>query len=466
MRDNKKASVRIPPPSQALSADAGRPLILEGYRIRAPLQSSALGTIFAGVQQASARPVMVQIFRTFYSTNARDPYHLKRLQTCARRLKHLVHPRIVPILDSGATNVNQPDRPADTFFLVSAHVAGRTLEDALQTDSFLALREQGVMMALIEDILSAMEQAHQRGIVHGNLKPSSVLLVEEGHGRTIAKLTDFSFASLVRAETILLPGDVDNEFLAPEVLTGFVADERSDIYSLGVLLQRMLWYRSDVYAQTTSPFSPGVDFEQIIERCVRQDPNERFQSIPPLRALLTRFIAPQQRTDPRTPPPPLPSTAVVTADDEPPLPPPPRSRGWAAMAVFTTLLLFAVALSRPPPAPPPAVTAQPLVEVAAEPESHDAESYTMRSTPAGAEVWEGETLLGHTPMTLTAQHTPRTFSLRLQGHQPHTLAWTPPAEIPLITLSPLAPIAVAKTPTPAPRRKVAAEDGLDFIYSR
>ena len=165
----------------------------------------------------------------------------RRLHAEADVLAELDHLHIVRIIEI----VDDDDGPA----IVMQYASGGTLADLLSTGRRLS---PGELVAVAGPIASALAAAHDRGLVHGDVKPSNVLLTSEGQ----PLLADFGVDR----------GEGTDGYLAPERLAGSEADAGSDIYALGVLCGRAL--RAD------RPVPPRL--AEVIARAVRTDPGARF----------------------------------------------------------------------------------------------------------------------------------------------------------------------------------------------
>jgi tetratricopeptide (TPR) repeat protein len=158
---------------------------------------------------------------------ARDPSLLERFVREGEALRQLNHPNIVRMV----TAVEEDER----HYLVMEYVGGGSLQDLLSANEPLP-HERIIQIAL--DLADALTRAHRLGIVHRDLKPANVLLADDGTPR----LTDFGIAYIADTphltQTGVLVGTVD--YLSPEVCQGESPDERSDIWSFGVMLFQML----------------------------------------------------------------------------------------------------------------------------------------------------------------------------------------------------------------------------------
>ncbi|WP_394787868.1 HDOD domain-containing protein [Rhodoferax sp.] len=199
----------------------------------------------------------------------------------ARRVSHLDHPHIVPVLEADVLE-QQP-------FMVSAYVPGHTLASALAQHGAMPPL-QAVALAL--DVLDALVLAHAAGVLHRNLKPANVLV--DGAGR--AQLMDFGDFSMVAPEA-------GSAYLAPELLQGQPASALSDVFGVGLLLAEMLSGKPLARdAQGAAPWllpddlSEGLNADRHVElhalvlRALAHDPALRYPDAQGLRDALAQWV--------------------------------------------------------------------------------------------------------------------------------------------------------------------------------
>ena len=273
----------------AVEADVG--LVLGRYRLGRRLGTGGFGTVYAAHDERLDRAVAVKVIPA-------DGPAPERAQREARAVARLDHPAIVRLYDAGEED--------GCRYLVSELVVGRTLA-RLQAEGELSDRDVlRVGLALAD----ALGHAHERGVVHRDVKPQNVLVQELPPGgrrgaaalvhdapargrRGAAKLTDFGVAHLVGEDPLTMTGDVVGTlaYMAPEQAEGRAVDERADLYALGIVLYETLAGVHPVRAR-----SPGATARRIgrvlaplgrrradlppalsaaIDRAVRPDPDER-----------------------------------------------------------------------------------------------------------------------------------------------------------------------------------------------
>ncbi|HVG34055.1 MAG TPA: serine/threonine-protein kinase [Pyrinomonadaceae bacterium] len=207
------------------------------YRIVESLGAGGMGEVYLAHDRRLSRSVALKILPGYFVT---DDARLLRFQREARAASALNHPNILTIHEVG--------EDAHTHFIATEFIDGRTIRALLATDAFTSLAE---VLDISIQIASALEAAHRAGIVHRDIKPENIMLRTDG----IVKVLDFGIAKLleqpasessteaaasikVQTEAGVLMGTVG--YMSPEQARGLYVDERTDIWSLGVVLYEML----------------------------------------------------------------------------------------------------------------------------------------------------------------------------------------------------------------------------------
>lgn len=225
------------------------------------------------------RIVAVKILKTEFAGS--DEF-LRRFRNESKAIALLSHPNIVKIYDVGFTDKVQ--------FIVMEYVDGITLTDYIEQQGVLKWRDA---VHFTIQILKALQHAHDRGIVHRDIKSSNVMLLSDG---TI-KVMDFGIARFNRENNKTMSektiGSV--HYISPEQARGDITDERSDIYSVGVALYEMLTGKKPFDGDTpvsialmhmqSTPKKPSEinstiaeGLEQIVLRAMQKDPSQRYQT--------------------------------------------------------------------------------------------------------------------------------------------------------------------------------------------
>ncbi|QNO36513.1 Stk1 family PASTA domain-containing Ser/Thr kinase [Protaetiibacter sp. SSC-01] len=193
------------------------------YQVRSRIARGGMATVYLATDLRLERRVAVKVM---HGHLADDDQFKQRFIQEARSAARLAHPNVVNVFDQG-----QDD---DSAYLVMEYLPGITLRDLLQEHGALTA-EQTIDIA--ESVLSGLAAAHKAGIVHRDLKPENVLLADDGR----IKIGDFGLARAASANTATgaaLLGTI--AYLSPELVTRGIADARSDIYAVGIMMFEML----------------------------------------------------------------------------------------------------------------------------------------------------------------------------------------------------------------------------------
>ena len=200
---------------------AGRALVAGRYRLGGRLGSGGFGTVYAAHDERLDRLVALKLI----PAHGPAPERSQREALAAARLHH---PGIVAVFDAGDDGEGR--------YLVSELVRGRTL-DELERDGALSDRD---VLRVGLTLAEALGHAHERGVIHRDVKPQNVIVPDESH--VAAKLTDFGVAHLAGDEPLTRTGDVVGTlaYMAPEQAAGERVDERADLYALALVLYEAL----------------------------------------------------------------------------------------------------------------------------------------------------------------------------------------------------------------------------------
>jgi serine/threonine protein kinase/Tol biopolymer transport system component len=285
---------------QASLALAGR--TLSHYRIIEKLGEGGMGIVYKAFDTRLNRAVALKVLPP---DKVSDPERKRRFVKEARAASALNHPNIVTIHD-----IDQAD---GVDFIAMEYVAGKTLDRQIPCKGMQIAKALEFAMQLA----NALAAAHSAGIIHRDLKPSNVMVSDSGQ----VKILDFGLAKLIERAELNAEGSppaVSQEtslrtdegmilgtaaYMSPEQAQGKKVDSRSDIFSFGAVLYEMVSgrkaFEGDGMASTLAAIirdepeplgeiAVGVpaELERIIRRCLRKDPDRRWQAMPDLRVAL------------------------------------------------------------------------------------------------------------------------------------------------------------------------------------
>ncbi len=211
---------------QTATADPLVGRVLDGrYRIRTRIARGGMSTVYSAVDERLDRLVAIKVMSSGLSA---DPAFADRFTREARASAKLAHINTVAVFDQGEDHGH--------VFLVMELVTGRTLRDLLRERGRLSPAEA---VSIMEPVLAALTVAHRAGLVHRDVKPENILLSDDG----VVKVADFGLARAVGTEgaatrTGLMMGTV--AYCSPEQVTRGNTDQRSDVYSAGVVMFELL----------------------------------------------------------------------------------------------------------------------------------------------------------------------------------------------------------------------------------
>jgi serine/threonine protein kinase len=255
--------------------------VLSGrYRLESKLGSGGMSTVYLALDEVLDRPVAVKLLHREISEEADQ---LERFRREARAAARLSHPNLVGVIDAGEDD----GRP----YIVFEYIQGRTLKRRLQEEGRLPVDEA---VAYAIEIGRGLTAAHARKLVHRDVKPQNVLIDPDGR----AKVTDFGIARSLEQQGMTATGRVlgTTDYVSPEQAMGEDVDERSDVYSLGVVLYEMLTgdvpFRAETQVgvamkhvnepmpdvQTRRP-EVSAAVASVVDRATTKDPRDRYSTV-------------------------------------------------------------------------------------------------------------------------------------------------------------------------------------------
>jgi serine/threonine protein kinase len=206
--------------------------IAERYTVRRRLATGGMGTVYEAVHVELGRMVAVKVLSAGYSSHREA---IARFQREARAAGRIEHPNIVQILDLGNLDSGEP-------YLVMELLEGEDLADRIARQGALTPQE---VVEILEPIARALDAVHREGVLHRDVKPANIFLAKRIDGTEVPKLLDFGLAALQGTpehERLTKAGIVVGtpEYVSPEAAEGKELDERTDVYSLGLVAFEML----------------------------------------------------------------------------------------------------------------------------------------------------------------------------------------------------------------------------------
>ena len=203
------------------------------YRIVTRLGAGAMGAVYQAEHVDLEKRVAL---KTLLAASARDPKAIERFRQEARAASKIGNPFICDVTDFG-------ELPDGQVFYVMEYIDGPTLRQVLEVDKQLAVERS---LSILRMACKALGAAHEKGIIHLDVKPDNIMLTTSGRRGGMVKVVDFGIAGLISAEPPpenAAPEDRvvgTPDYLAPERIRGKGYDHRSDIYSLGAMAYEML----------------------------------------------------------------------------------------------------------------------------------------------------------------------------------------------------------------------------------
>ncbi len=250
------------------------------YEIIEKIGSGGMATVYKAKCHVLNRYVAIKILRDEFTT---DEEFVKRFEVEAQSAASITHPNIVSVYDVGVDG--------NLHYIVMELIKGKTLKEIIVEEKGPLPWKWSVNIAI--QIASALEIAHKNHIIHRDIKPHNIIITEDG----VAKVTDFGIAKAVSNSTITAFGTTIGSvhYFSPEHARGGFTDEKSDLYSLGVVMYEMLTGKVPFDADTPvsvalkhmqeEPIAPKdvnpnipTAVNDIIMKALKKDTNLRYQN--------------------------------------------------------------------------------------------------------------------------------------------------------------------------------------------
>lgn len=266
------------------------------YELIQKIARGGMAEVYMARDQLLDRPVALKVLFPELSVNVS---FVERFRREAQAAANLTHPNIVSVFDWGEAD--------NTYFIVMELVDGVTLSSLIKDQGRI---DPDRAASIASEVAASLSFAHRHGVIHRDVKPSNVLITEDGQ----VKVTDFGIARAATADGDLTQtGAVMGTatYIPPEQAQGLVVDGRSDVYSLGVVLYEMITgqvpFSGDsplsiaykhvreepVHPRELVPEIPAA-LEGIVLKAMAKDPGARYQSAVEMRDDLNRFLNKQE----------------------------------------------------------------------------------------------------------------------------------------------------------------------------
>ncbi len=253
------------------------------YQILAELGRGAMGVVYKAYDPKINRYVAIKTISLVAAAESDQALRARIFQE-AEAAGRLSHPRIVCVFDIGE------EASTSNPYIVMEYVAGRSLEDILSTKTTDLPLE--TTLQWIQEVAEALDYAHQHGVVHRDVKPSNILIGEDGH----AKIADFGISQLNFGDTNRLGRTWGTPaYMSPEQIKGEPVDGRSDLFSLGVVLYTVLAGHRPFQGNSARTISVRIvngdpvpvtafnvdlapELDEVVTRAITKNPAERYQT--------------------------------------------------------------------------------------------------------------------------------------------------------------------------------------------
>lgn len=263
-------------------------VLLDRYRIDGLLGQGGTSDVYRAFDTVLERTVAIKVLaRSLGQTDKSYERFLREAKVTSK----LNHPNILSIFDFGIL-------PEKQVFLVTEYIAGPSLEDILQQQDIFSEQES---VKIFRQLAEGLQYAHSNGVIHRDVKPSNVIIVEHGDNK-LAKLIDFGMLTLLQDEydmqKLTQEGSVLGSafYMSPEQCSGMPLTQSTDIYSLGCLMYECLsgelpicganpMQTLQMHVSSQAPRLSEVhpylnsDLESLVMRCLEKSPSDRPESM-------------------------------------------------------------------------------------------------------------------------------------------------------------------------------------------
>jgi serine/threonine protein kinase/tetratricopeptide (TPR) repeat protein len=276
------------------------------YQIIEELGSGGMGKVYKVLDKEINAKIALKLIRPEIAV---DKNTIERFRNELRTARDISHKNICRTYDLG--------KDAGNYFLTMEYVSGEDLKNMIRMSGQLGM---GTAVSIAKQVCEGLAEAHRRGTIHRDLKPSNIMIDREG----TVRIMDFGIARSIHVKGITGGGVMIGtpEYMSPEQVESKEIDQRTDIYSLGIILYEML--TGHVPFEGDTPFTVGVkhkseipksprelnahipeDLNRLVLKCLEKDKNKRYQNADELRIELEKIekgIPTTERTIPKPKP--------------------------------------------------------------------------------------------------------------------------------------------------------------------
>lgn len=265
------------------------------YKILDMIGGGGMANVYLAHDMILDRDVAVKVLRMDF---AEDEEFIRRFHREAQSATSLAHPNIVSIYDVGEED--------SIYYIVMEYVDGQTLKQYIQQNSPIRIDDA---LEIMKQLTSAISHAHQNHIIHRDIKPHNILIDRHGN----VKITDFGIAMALSATSITQTNSVlgSVHYLSPEQARGGMANRKSDIYSLGIVMFELLTGRLPFsgesavsialkHLQSETPslkrWNPSIpqSVENIVLKATAKDPFHRYDSVEEMEEDISTALEPER----------------------------------------------------------------------------------------------------------------------------------------------------------------------------
>lgn len=275
-------------------------VIDDKYTLTKLVGEGAMGWVYQGIHRALESTIAVKLMKPAPEP---DDTRDERFAREARAASRINNPHVISIIDFGRT-------PGGMLYIVSELLRGDTLAELIERDGALGTERT---VGIVDQVLSAIDEAHDAGLIHRDLKPENIIISPLRSGEDFVKVLDFGIAKLAEGggKRLTLQGQLFGTpaYMAPEQIRGQGASAKSDLYACGLILYEMLTGKeafpfesvmevltAQLAQQPTPPrqAAPEQDIPEALEavvlQCVEKDPARRPASASELRKAIHRAV--------------------------------------------------------------------------------------------------------------------------------------------------------------------------------